>query len=89
VSVSVLEAMAHGGVPLLSELPANRELIGDSARGLVVAGNVGSLDDLPTRMAMLDTAKLAVVNRDWVAANGLFEPHVQRFLTRLKELTPA
>jgi hypothetical protein len=29
------------------------------------------------------------VNRDWVAAHGLFEPHVQRFLTRLKELTPA
>ena len=28
-------------------------------------------------------------NRDWVAANGLFEPHVQRFLTRLKELAPA
>jgi len=60
-------------------------LIGDSARGLIVA----SLDDLPARMATLDTARLAVVNRDWVAVNGLFEPHVQRFLTRLKELTPA
>lgn len=77
--------MAHGCVPLLSELPANREVIGDSARGLIV----GSLDDLPARMATLDVAKLAAVNRDWVAANGLFEPHVQRFLTRLKELTPA
>jgi glycosyltransferase involved in cell wall biosynthesis len=85
VSVSVLEAMAHGCVPLLSELPANREVIGDSARGLIV----GALDDLPARMAALDTARLAAINRDWVAANGLFEPHVQRFLTRLKELTPA
>ena len=88
VSVSVLEAMAHGCVPLLSELPANRELIGHpesgGARGLIV----GSLDDLPARMAALDTARLAGVNRDWVAVNGLFEPHVQRFLTRLKELTP-
>jgi L-malate glycosyltransferase len=27
------------------------------------------------------------VNRDWVAVNGLFEPHVQRFLTRLRELS--
>jgi L-malate glycosyltransferase len=89
VSVSVLEAMAHGCVPLLSELPANRELIGDSARGLIVGTQVGSLDDLPVRMATLDAARLAGVNRDWVAANGLFEPHVQRFLTRLKELTPA
>jgi L-malate glycosyltransferase len=83
VSVSVLEAMAHGCVPLLSELPANRELIGDSARGLIV----GSLDDLPARMAALDTARLAATNRDWVNANGLFEPHVQRFLTRLRELS--
>lgn len=40
-------------------------------------------------MAMLDSAVLARGNRDWVAANGLFEPHVQRFLTRLKELAPA
>jgi hypothetical protein len=40
-------------------------------------------------MAALDAAKLAVINREWVAAHGLFEPHVQRFLTRLKELTPA
>lgn len=85
VSVSVLEAMAHGCVPLLSELPANRELIGDSARGLIV----GAVEDLPARMATLDTARLAVVNRDWVSAHGLFEPHVQRFLTRLRELSAA
>ncbi|MBI3345958.1 MAG: glycosyltransferase [Burkholderiales bacterium] len=83
VSVSVLEAMAHGCVPLLSELPANREVIGDSVRGLIV----GALDDLPARMAALDTTRLAGINRDWVAANGLFEPHVQRFLTRLRELS--
>ncbi len=83
VSVSVLEAMAHGCVPLLSDLPANRELIGDSLRGLIVA----TPDDLPARMAALDTARLAITNRDWVAAHGLFEPHVQRFLTRLRELS--
>lgn len=83
VSVSVLEAMAHGCVPLLSDLPANRELIGDSVRGLIVA----TPDDLPARMAALDTARLGAANRDWVAAHGLFEPHVQRFLTRLRELS--
>jgi glycosyltransferase involved in cell wall biosynthesis len=85
VSVSVLEAMGHGCVPLLSDLPANRELIGDSARGLIVNDPA----DLPARMAALDTARLAVGNREWVAANGLFEPGVQRFLSRLRELSPA
>ncbi len=87
LSVSVLEAMAHGCVPLLSELPANRELIGDSERGLILAGGA-SFEDLPARMATLDTTRLGQINRDWVAANGMFEPHVQRFLTRLRELTP-
>lgn len=82
VSVSVLEAMGHGCVPILSDLPANRELIGDSVRGLILQDAQG----LPERMAALDTARLAKANRDWVAAHGLFEPGVQRFLTRLKEL---
>ncbi|MDO5653066.1 MAG: glycosyltransferase [Brachymonas sp.] len=31
VAVSVLEAMAHGCIPLLSDLPANRELVQDAA----------------------------------------------------------
>jgi glycosyltransferase involved in cell wall biosynthesis len=38
VSVSVIEAMAHGAIPLLSDLPANREVLGvsaDSAPGLL------------------------------------------------------
>ena len=34
VSVSVLEAMAHGCIPLLSDLPANRELVRGVANGM-------------------------------------------------------
>ena len=34
VSVSVLEAMAHGCIPLLSDLPANRELVRGGANGM-------------------------------------------------------
>ena len=37
VSVSVLEAMAHGCVPLLSDLPANRELVRSGDNGLILA----------------------------------------------------
>ena len=89
VSVSVLEAMAHAGVPLLSDLPANRELIGDSARGLIVGDSDAALADLPARMAALDAERLGTGNREWVARHGLFEPGVQRFLTRLRELDDA
>ena len=34
-----------------------------------------------------DYIRLAAINREWVAAHGLFEPGVQRFLTRLRELS--
>jgi L-malate glycosyltransferase len=38
VAVSVLEAMAHGCIPVLSDLPANRELVDSGRNGLIVAG---------------------------------------------------
>lgn len=83
VSVSVLEAMAHGCVPLLSDLPANRELIGNSERGLIVYEPKG----ITKRLIQLHPEQLATANRQWVAQHGLFEPGVQRFLTRLRDLS--
>ena len=85
VSVSVLEAMAHGCVPLLSDLPANRELIGNSERGLIVYEPKG----ITKRLVQLQPEQLAAANRQWVQQHGLFEPGVQRFLTRLRELSHA
>jgi hypothetical protein len=46
VSVSVLEAMGHGCIPILSDLPANRELVDDGRNGLILAEG-----ELPTRPA--------------------------------------
>ncbi|MGS0757336.1 glycosyltransferase, partial [Roseateles sp. GG27B] len=93
VSVSVLEAMAHGCVPLLSDLPANRELldavdavdaeVGD-ARGVIV--DLAALDQLPARLSALDAEAAGRANRAWVAQHGLFGPAVQLFLVRLTEL---
>jgi hypothetical protein len=96
VSVSVLEAMAHACVPLLSDLPANRELLGGvdavdavdaavgDARGVIV--DLAALDQLPARLAALDAEAAGLANRAWVAQHGLFAPAVQRFLVRLTEL---
>jgi glycosyltransferase involved in cell wall biosynthesis len=36
VAVSVLEALAHGCVPLLSDLPANHELVRSGENGLII-----------------------------------------------------
>ncbi|MCK7499220.1 MAG: hypothetical protein MZW92_58660 [Comamonadaceae bacterium] len=61
VAVSVLEAMAHGCIPLLSDLPANRELVRGGDNGLVLAQG----DELPDRRA---TAAAAGPRRRPIAA---------------------
>lgn len=81
ISVSVLEAMGHGCVPLLSDLPANRELVRDGENGLIV--------DATTSFEMLsplarDAARIGVANRDWVAHNALFKRSISMLLSRLK-----
>ena len=82
VAVSVLEAMAHECVPILSDLPANHELLNAQAgRGLIL----NEASQLP-RLLGLDAEAAGRANRAWVQANGLFQPAVQRFLARLREL---
>lgn len=85
VSVSVLEAMAHGCVPILSDLPANRELVRDGVNGLIVPDN-----DLLSRAAVSAFAPqadaAAAHNRQWVLQHALFAPCVAAFVARLRQL---
>lgn len=85
VSVSVLEAMAHGCVPILSDLPANRELVQDGMNGLIVPDH----EVLP-RAALLAFApqanRAAAHNRQWVQQHALFAPCVAAFVARLRQL---
>jgi L-malate glycosyltransferase len=91
VSVSVIEAMAHGCIPLLSDLPANRELVRDGDNGLIVAQASPVLGAPPPTIAALDVLlsrapQIAAANREWVAQHALFAPAVARFVARLREL---
>jgi glycosyltransferase involved in cell wall biosynthesis len=89
VSVSVLEAMGHGCIPLLSDLPANHELVRNGENGLVLpegepvlpVANLVGLDDLATRAGEVGRA-----NRHWVEQHGLFAPAVQGLLNRMAQL---
>ena len=85
VSVSVLEAMAHGCIPLLSDLPANRELVDSGRNGLLLAD--GALADLAALDALQARAEdVAAANRAWIAEHALFAPSVRAYLQRLREL---
>ena len=85
VAVSVLEAMAHGCIPLLSDLPANHELVRSGVNGWVARG-----DQRPTveqLQPLLDRAEaITAANHAWVAGHAMFTPCVATFLDRLRAL---
>jgi L-malate glycosyltransferase len=92
VAVSVLEAMAHGCVPILSDLPANRELVRDGDNGWIVADSAQTDSAQAKRIQLLHLLSraeaIARSNRDWVAQHALFAPCVQAFLQRLHAVAP-
>ena len=88
VSVSVLEAMGHGCIPLLSDLPANRELVRDGVNGLILPDGVQAFDVAALDRLGADAAAIARANRDWVGAHALFDPCIAAFVARLEQSTP-
>lgn len=79
VAVSVLEAMAHGCVPVLSDLPANRELVVDGLNGLVLGPDPMGGSALNGRLEALEgliarQEAVAADNRAWVEAHALLPP---------------
>ncbi len=87
VAVSVLEAMAQGCIPLLSDLPANRELVADGDNGLIVPAGGVAIESMLRLLAHAD--HIAQRNRAWIAEHALFGPAVARFLDRLRSLATA
>lgn len=84
VSASVLEAMAHGCIPVLSDLPANRELVRHGDNGLI-AGTVTSGPSIDELRALAGRAgDVSEANRRWIAAHALFPPAVAGFVARLR-----
>ena len=88
VAVSVLEAMAHGCLPILSDLPANRELVRHGDNGLILAA--GALPQAAVLAGLAERADaVALANQAWVAEHAMFAPGVAGFLARLAELDAA
>jgi len=88
VAVSVLEAMGHGCIPLLSDLPANRELVRDGDNGLVLPDGQDALAIAALERLRPRADAIVAANRGWVAAHALFEPCVDAFVARLEQSAP-
>jgi glycosyltransferase involved in cell wall biosynthesis len=83
-AVSVLEAMGHGCIPVLSDLPANRELVRDGENGLIVPDH--GFEPSSVLALAAHAERIAQQNRAWVARHGLFAPAVAQFIARLRQL---
>ncbi|MCU0923023.1 MAG: glycosyltransferase [Burkholderiaceae bacterium] len=88
VSVSVLEAMAHGCVPILSDLPANHELVRSADNGLIL-GDGATLSATALQPLQQRAGDIARANHEWVRRHAMFGPCVQTFLARLRQLQAA
>lgn len=85
VSVSVLEAMGHACIPILSDLPANRELVEDGRNGVVLAdGEQPGRQRLAALAADADAVGARL--RAWVGAQAMFPASVNAYVQRLQAL---
>lgn len=83
-SVSLLEAMAAGCMPVLSDLPANREWVTDGRNGVLVA-DIGELEQgLRRAIAWWESGRWAsegiAPNLQTIREKALFKVNVQQFL---------
>lgn len=89
-SVSLLEAMAHGCVPVVSDLPANREWIVDGLNGLVVAQPEGLAAAIEQAIEWSGLRQwreeVAAANHRLMMSKAVFGDNVRQFLAQYRRL---
>jgi glycosyltransferase involved in cell wall biosynthesis len=78
-AISLLEAMAYGAIPVVSDLPANREWIIDGENGIIVQD--GNVDDAIRRAMHLNGEEVAQRNAHIIAKRGSKEANRKIFLS--------
>lgn len=87
-SAALAEGRYVGAIPLVNDIPANRELIVHGENGWICAPFTAEnlrkdLDHLLSHVAEYRT-KFAAVNRDWILKHSLMEMNAQKFISLLR-----
>ncbi len=80
-SVSLLEAMAWGCIPIVSDIPANLEWIEDGINGIVVNNNNISIQEV-----MVKHKGIAMINRRIIAERAIFSNSIENYWNELMKL---
>jgi glycosyltransferase involved in cell wall biosynthesis len=78
-AISLLEAMAYGAIPIVSDLPANREWIVDGENGILV--HDGDVDAAIRRALLLNPTDVAQRNAKIISERGSKEANRKIFLS--------
>ncbi len=84
-SISLLEAMAYGCIPIVSNLPSNKEWITDGENGFIVQ-NLET--EYLSKMLEIDFEKAIRINKDRILKDGTKEANRKKFI-ELYELVGA
>lgn len=76
-SISLLEAMASGCIPVVSDLPSNKEWIKDGVNGILVSDIA---EDFISRALSLNHKKAAELNKDLIEAKATKAVNRRKFL---------
>ena len=83
LSVSLLEAMAHGCIPIVSDLPDNRDWVKDGENGIVLLP--GTRPDVITDIQKKST-EIFENNRELIQKNAIFPGAIIDYCNLLNEL---
>jgi glycosyltransferase involved in cell wall biosynthesis len=83
-SVSLLEAMAHGCIPIVSDIPANHEWITEAVNGLFYKEGETGMKDL---VSILNQKKDVVhVNREIIQKRAIFPDLIRHYVEQINRL---
>jgi glycosyltransferase involved in cell wall biosynthesis len=81
-SVSLLEAMAYGCIPIVSNLEANKEWIIDGRNGIIEKENL--LKDIEKAIENHD--RITLLNQEIIMKKGIFPENIKRLIKRIESL---
>jgi len=82
-AISMLEAMSNGCIPVVSDLPANREWITDGDNGMLIS-DVESFD--LAKVLSLDYSRLSSKNRELIEQRATKEANREKYIQIYKKI---
>jgi len=83
-SVSLLEAMAYGCIPVVSDIPANHEWIREHENGIFYKDGITGIHDI--KGALKNKTEIVQKNREIIQQRAIFPDAIQEYVNQISKL---